>query len=295
MKIKFCGEPLSKNQLSEIQEIISTFPLISRTELANTISELFSWKRPTGRLKTVECRQFLEQLDTAGLVQLPACKTQYRKSPKKSVRNFNRIKSTELIRADLSALFPIVLERVETPEQNQAWCQYIDQYHYIGLKPPFGAHLRYIIQSGRPKNQIPIGCFQFSSPAWRIAVRDEWIGWTNHQHKNNLQKIVCNSRFLIFPWASVKNLASYVLSAAAHIIQKDWSETYGYKPVLLETFVEENKFSGTCYRAANWICVGKTKGRGRMDRENKGQRVPVKKVFVYPLVRDFREALGVRR
>ena len=295
MNIKFCGQTVSKNQLSEIQEIVSTFPLISRTELANTVAELFSWKRPTGRLKTVECRQFLEQLDDAGIIQLPACKTQYRKSLKQSAIRFNPIKSHDLIKAELSSLMPIELELVKTTKKKQTWREYVGLYHYIGLSIPFGAHLSYFIQSNQSDNPIILGCFQFSSPAWKVFARDEWIGWDDSQRQQYLQRIVNNSRFLIFPWIQVKNLASYVLSIAAKIISKDWHDTFGYKPILLETFVDENKFTGTCYEAANWIYVGKTKGRGRMDIENKGQKVSVKKVFVYPLVRNFREALSVRR
>ena len=295
MNIKFCGQTVSKDQLSEIQEIVSTFPLISRTELANSIAELFSWKRPTGRLKTVECRQFLEQLDKAGLIQLPACKTQYRKSLKKSATRFNLIKSNDLIKAELSSLMPIGLELVKTAEQKQAWREYLDLYHYIGLVTPFGAHLSYFIKSNQFYNPKILGCFQFSSPAWKISARDEWIGWNDCQRQRYLQRIVNNSRFLIFPWIKVENLASHVLSLAAKKISTDWDETYGYKPILMETFVDENRFAGTCYKAANWIYVGKTKGRGRMDRENRGQKVAIKKVFVYPLSKNFREALGVRR
>jgi hypothetical protein len=136
-----------------------------------------------------------------------------------------------------------------------------------------------------------LGCIQFSSPAWKIAVRDEWIGWKDWQRQKNLQKIICNSRFLIFPWVKVKNLASHALSLAVARISKDWEGVYGYQPVLLETMVDQNRFAGTCYKAGNWLYVGNTKGRGRMDRENKGQKLTVKKVFVYPLIKNWREEL----
>ena len=295
MNLKFCGQTVSEQQISEIQEIISTFPLISRTELANTISELFSWRRPTGKLKTVECRQFLEQLNNAGVIHLPALKTQYRK--KSSAPAFRLIQTKipeHFVEATLSELMPIFLEHVVTKQQRHLWNSYIEQFHYMGFATPFGACLRYFIQSASLDNPKTLGCFQFSSPAWRIEARDKWIGWDDRHRQINLQKIVNNSRFLIFPWVKVKNLASHVLALAARQISEDWKKSYGYAPVLIETMVDETRFGGTCYTAANWTYIGRTKGRGRMDRENRGKKVPIKKMFAYPLVSNFREALGVK-
>ena len=287
---KFCGQIVTKEQLQEIIEIIETFPKLSRTELASTVCELFSWKRPTGKLKNVECRQFLERLDEKGTIKLPASRKQYANRGPAKVYVTEKADIQPTISAKLKQLSPILLIRVETREQRQLWYEYVDRYHYLGYQLPFGAQLRYFIKSGATDDIL--GCFQFSSPAWKMAPRDRWIGWTDAQRKLNLQKIVNNSRFLIFPWVEVKNLASSVLSLAVKTIPDDWQRCYGYRPVLMETLVDQARFKGTCYKAANWIHMGKTTGRGRMDRGNKLHGAAVKEIYVYPLTPRFRQELA---
>jgi hypothetical protein len=286
---RFCGQAISKEQLSELVEIVTIFRKLSRAELANTICELFSWKRPTGKLKTVECRQFLERLDAKGIIDLPVRKKQYAKRSKTAVFRSRQANFQATISVKLSELSPILLTRVKTQEQRQLWYEYIDRYHYLGYQLPFGAQLRYFIKSG--KTDAVLGCFQFSSPAWTMAPRDRWIGWNNEQRNRNLQKIINNSRFLIFPWVHVKNLASSVLALAAKTVPDDWQRSYGYCPVLMETLVDRKRFKGTCYKAANWLYIGKTTGRGRMDRENKRHGMAVKNIYVYPLTFRFRQEL----
>jgi hypothetical protein len=288
----FCGRVVGKNQVSEIVEIVATFPKLSRAELANTICELFSWKRPTGKLKTVECRQFLECLDAKGIIRLPACREHNAKGPKTNVPRTEQTDRQATISAKLSELSPIVLSRVKTKEQRQLWYEYIDRYHYLGYQLPFGAQLRYFIQSAT-KDAVFLGCLQFSSPAWKMAARDRWIGWSDEQRKDNLQKVINNSRFLLFPWVQVKNLASSVLALAVRTVAQDWHGCYGYRPVLMETLVDQRRFKGTCYKAANWVHVGATTGRGRMDRENKRKGMAVKEIYVYPLSNRFRQELLV--
>ena len=287
---KFCGQVVTKAQLQEIIEITDTFPNLSRTELANTVCELFSWKRPTGKLKGVECRQFLERLDANGVIHLPLCRTQFVKKAKIKVPRTGQADSQATISAKLRELSPILLRRIKAKEQRQLWYEYVDRYHYLGYQLPFGAQLRYFIQSGATDDIL--GCFQFSSPAWKMAPRDRWIGWTDEQRKDNLQKIINNSRFLIFPWVEVKNLASAALSLAARSVPDDWQRFYGYRPVLMETLVDRKRFKGTCYKAANWIHMGKTTGRGRMDRDNKQHGAAVKDIYVYPLTSRFRQELA---
>jgi hypothetical protein len=287
---KFCGQTVNKEQVNEIIEIIETFPKLSRAELANTVCELFSWKRPTGKLKSVECRQFLESLDAKGTITLPACRKQYAKKGAARISRTAKADTRSTICLTLKELAPILLTRVENRQQRQLWYEYVDRYHYLGYQLPFGAQLRYFIQSGAT-NDI-LGCFQFSSPAWKMAPRDRWIGWSNEQRKANLQKIVNNSRFLIFPWVEVKNLASSSLALAVKTVSDDWQRCYGYRPVLMETLVDAKRFKGTCYKAANWIHMGKTTGRGRMDQYNKQQGMAVKEIYVYPLTSRFRQELA---
>jgi hypothetical protein len=285
----FCGQVVSQDLLGEIVVIVETFPKLTRTELANTICELFSWKRPTGKLKTVECRQFLECLDARGIIQLPACNHKYIRLTQPSVDHTRRTDCQPIISAKLSELTPIWLDRVRDYAQRQLWTEYINRYHYLGYRIPFGAQLRYFIQSG--VHQASLGCLQFSSPAWRMAARDQWIGWSDEQRRTNLQKIISNSRFLIFPWIRVKNLASSVLSMAAKTVPDDWYASYGCRPVLIETLVDGKQYRGTCYHAANWVYVGETTGRGRMDRQNKRKGMAVKDIYLYPLLKMFRREL----
>jgi len=287
---KFCGHTVSVQQLVEITEIIETFPKLSRTELSNTVCELFSWKRPTGKLKSVECRQFLERLDEKGTIELPACRKQYANKGAAKVQRTGRADLQPSISTKLKRLSPILLTRVDNQEQRQLWYEYVDRYHYLGYQLPFGAQLRYFIRSGATDDIL--GCFQFSSPAWKMAPRDRWIGWADAQRKANLQKIINNSRFLIFPWVEVKNLASRALALAVKTVVDDWQSCYGYRPVLLETLVDRKRFKGTCYKAANWIHVGKTTGRGRMDRDHTRLGAAVKEIYVYPLSSRFRQELA---
>ncbi len=288
----FCGQVVSKDQLSEIDEIVATFPKLSRAELANTICEIFSWKRPTGKLKTVECRQFLERLDAKGIIRLPASRELKPKGTKTNVQRTEQADRQAVISVKLSELSPIVLSRVKTKEQRDLWYEYIDRYHYLGYQLPFGAQLRYFIQSAA-NDTVFLGCLQFSSPAWMMAARDRWIGWSAEQRKENLQKIINNSRFLLFPGVQIKNLASSVLALAVRTVAQDWHGCYGYRPVLMETLVDQRRFKGTCYKAANWVHVGSTTGRGRMDRENKRKGMAVKEIYVYPLSNRFGQELLV--
>jgi len=286
----FCGQIVSAQQLSEIAEITETFPKLSRTELANTICEIFSWKRPTGKLKSVECRQFLERLEDKAIIKLPACRKKYANKVKVRIERSRKADLQPTVSTKLKHLWPIRLIKVDHQEQRQLWYEYVDRYHYLGYQLPFGAQLRYFIESGATGEIL--GCFQFSSPAWKMAPRDRWIGWADDQRKTNLQKIVNNSRFLILPWIKVKNLASTALSLAVKSVLDDWQDAYGYRPVLMETLVDRKRFKGTCYKAANWIHVGKTTGRGRMDRDHSRDGAAIKEIYVYPLSSRFRQELG---
>lgn len=287
---KFCGQDVGEDRIDEIAEIITTFPRLSRTELTSTICELFSWKRPNGKLKNVECRLFLEELDKKGIISLPECRKKYANKGLAKIPRTAKTDGQPAICRKLKELSPISLIRVESQEQRRLWYEYIDRYHYLGYQLPFGAQLRYFIESGATHDIL--GCLQFSSPAWKMVPRDRWIGWSDEARRDNLQKIINNSRFLILPWVTVKNLASMVLALAAKVVPDDWSRCYGYRPVLMETLVDRGRFKGTCYRAANFVHVGETTGRGRMDRDNTRRGMAVKEIYVYPLTYRFRRELA---
>lgn len=287
--IKFSGRLFSSGDISEISEVVGLCSGLARTELANTVCELLSWKRPNGKLKTVECRKFLEHLDEIGLIHLPERKKR-RPQAKTRIKKTDKGKAQADIVGSASDLFPLTLTIIETKGQREQWYEYVERYHYLGYRLPFGAQLRYFIKS----QENILGCLQFSSPAWKMAPRDKWISWDDEQRKRNLQKIINNSRFLIFPWVKVKNLASSALGLAVKVVADDWQERFTYRPVLVETLVDQSRFRGTCYKAANWRHVGTTTGRGRMDREHKRHGVSPKDIYLYPLVRTFRDELLIK-
>jgi hypothetical protein len=176
---------------------------------------------------------------------------------------------------------------VEGKAESRRWRELVERYHYLGCTVPFGANLRYWVRN----RERELACLLWTSPAWKMQARDAWIGWSDTQRLRNLQSIVNNGRFLILPWVRVKGLASKILALSARHMPRDWETTYGCAPLLLETLVEASRFRGTCYRAANWIHVEPTAGRGRVDREHKAHGQAVKDIYVYPLVRNARQRL----
>jgi hypothetical protein len=184
------------------------------------------------------------------------------------------------------ALGPLRLELVVKGTTSHLWNELIERYHYLGHKPLLGAQLRYFVYGGSRL----LATLGFGASAWSVAGRDRTIGWTAKQRKSNLHLIVNNARFLILPWIKSRNLASKILSLASKQIRQDWYTRYNYHPVLLETFVEMDRFTGTCYRAANWQQVGITQGRGKLEKSMQG-KLPKKYVLLYPLVKDFKEQL----
>ena len=182
---------------------------------------------------------------------------------------------------------PLKLMLVGGRAESRSWRQQLERHHYLGCPVPFGANLRYWV---RHRDQ-ELGCLLWTSPAWKMRARDAWIGWSDEQRRHNLQSVVNNGRFLILPWVRIKGLASKILALSARQLPLDWETRYGCRPLLLETLVDSARFRGTCYRAANWIHLGQTTGRGRMDREHKSHGQAVKDIYVYPLVRDVRQRL----
>ncbi len=281
MTLKFCGNPVFDDEFKLILKMCEEFWGISRTELASTVCELLNWKRPNGGLKTVECRQFLEELARRSLLQLPKPRQRKPKGAKTRCKRTSLGEEAGPVTGSVKDVRPVTLIPVNSKEDRELWMELVDRYHYLGFKVPFGAFLRYLIKVNGPEGEIA-GCLQFSSPAWKVAARDIWIGWDRSTREKGLQKVVQNSRFLLLPWVTVRGMASHVLAQAARRIGADWEARFKVQPALLETFVETGRFKGTCYKAANWLYLGETLGRGRMDRAHKHEE-PVKSVWVYPL------------
>jgi len=289
---RYSGRKFTTKELTLVREVVESCSGLSRTELARTVCELVGWKRPSGELKAQECREFLEQLESAGVLGLP------RKERRRPLGSRTRVPVTALgergrdLVGEVGDFTPIELDAVETADQRLLFRELVGRHHYLGHAVPFGAHLRYLVYASRPE-RVVVGCVQFSSPAWRMAARDAWIGWDDATRQRNLQRVVNNSRFLILPWVRVKNLASSVLSLASRRLVVDWPLRYGVEVLLVETLVDPSRYSGQCYRAANFIRLGETAGRGRMDREHLRHGASTKTVLVYPLVKD--AALGLRQ
>lgn len=286
----FKRREFSRAELDLIQEVVGCYPGLSRQELANTACELLEWRRPSGGLKVWECRELLERLESDGWLALPAAAKTKPKGATTSIPRTSKGDPQEELTGSAGEFGPVVLRRVAEQADRLLWRELVGRYHYLGHKVPFGAHLRYLIEVSEPKSRV-VGCLQLSSPAWKMAPRDTWIGWDAAVRKRNLQRIVNNSRFLLLPWVRIRNLASTVLSKMARQVAGDWQETYGLRPLLAETLVDEERFRGSCYRAANWICLGITQGRGRMDRYNRRQGQSPKRIFVYPLAKGARRLL----
>ena len=282
--LQFCGSPVQEQHLQVIRQVAHRFRGLSRTELAATLCEQLGWLRPSGKPKTVECRQFLEALAERELITLPAPRSG---RPRGSItRIAAAAPAPGAIAGSLSEIGPVTLERVADPTAHAQWRSLVEQYHPLGHRVPFGAHLRFSVHS--PHGVL--GALQFSSPAWRLRPRDQWIGWDDHQRQRGLQQVVCNSRFLILPWVRVPHLASHVLAQAARRIGADWADAFGVTPWLLETLVDP-AYSGVSYRAANWVPVGLTSGRGRDDRAHQRHGAAPKQVWLYPLGRDAQRRL----
>ncbi len=281
----FAGQELAADELHLIRKVVETCDGLSRTELAKTVCELLGWRRPNGSLKALECREYLEQLETCGWLQLPSLR---RRRPRGSSIRIPKTPQGEprpALVGSVEQFAPIVVEQVRNSQQGNLFRELVGRYHYQGYQVAYGAQLRYLVTVSEPQRQV-VGCVRYSSPAWRMSARDRWIGWDDRTRARNLQRVVNNSRFLLLPWVRIRNLASRVLAQAQRQVVVDWRARYGVEPVLLETLVDGERFTGTCYRAANWIEVGVTTGRGRMDRGHSQQDLCPKKVFLYTLVRD---------
>ena len=282
-----CGREISRQQLDEILETVVLFPNLSRQELAATISEHLGWVTVTGSNKLDACIKLLEKLECKGLIRLPAKRERYQRNQSpKPILLTNRTARRVDITGNLKDIGQIRVEVVTDRESTGLWNEYVSRYHYLGYKQPFGYFLRYFVES----EQGLLGCLLFAGAAKALRVRDRWIGWAKDPRLSNLTWVINNSRFLIFPWVGVKNLASHILGQVARRICDDWQQRWGYRPVLMETFIDPGHFAGSCYKAANWQYLGMTTGAG-LVRKGKGYRTSPKMIFVKPLAKDFRSLL----
>jgi len=281
------GRDITPQEIENIQEMLDMFWRLSRTELAQTICENMGWFSASGKNKADACIKLLEKLEEQGIVKLPEKHFTSKSGTEKTVEiTAITAPPSEDIKSRLNDLGTICLEVVKKKNDADLWKEYVMRYHYLGYKKPFGCYIRYFVKSDRGI----LGCILFSGSSRNVSVREEWIGWTEKQRFRNHGWVINNSRFLIFPWVKVPYLASHLLSLVEKQIVQDWKERWEYSPVLMETFVDPKKFRGTCYKAANWEYIGMTSGEGLVLKGKKYTTSP-KKIFVRPLVKNFRDIL----
>jgi len=286
--MQLCGREFGKEAISEIGRILSENPLLSRRALSLRVCELLQWKSPNGKLKEVGCRKALLELHRRNLISLPAAEEScFRPHGFKPPPDL-LIAAPEL-KCTLDELGEIRVVPVSSRygKASPIWNTLMERFHYLGKGPLCGAQIRYLIESSEHGF---VGALAFSASQWRLKKRDKYIGWTEAARRANLNRVVCNSRFLILPTVQVPNLASHILSQCLMRLSDDWTERYGYAPVLAETFVDPSRFAGTCYRAANWVHVGQTAAEDTVYPNGKvadGR----KDIYLYPLRVDWKKAL----
>jgi len=283
---RYGGRLFTHQELERIRGLIVSDARPNRAQLSRIVCDELAWRMPDGRLKEMSCRVAMLKMHRAGLITLPP---PLKRNGNGRVRPALTCASDPQppISAPVGELAPLRFHIVRTRAESSLWNELIERHHYLGYTPLPGAQLRYFVFSG----DSLLAALGFGAAAWALAPRDRFIGWTAELRRRNLRFVVNNARFLIPPWITSRNLASKILGMAARRLPDDWEPRYGYRPLLLETFVHATRYRGTCYRAANWVDVGVTQGRGKLDRK-KQRALPVKRIFLYPLDPSFRDRLA---
>jgi hypothetical protein len=281
----YCGREFSRDDIQTIKRLMEQNPSLKRAPLSRQLCELWHWTQPNGELKDMTCRVALTRMQADGLITLPP-------SQMAGTRRRPHFPPTAATDAQTPLLQPVhqlaalTLRPITAAVTSRLWNEYVARYHYLGYTPLSGSQMRYNVFAG----ERLVALLSFGASAWKLAGRDRFIGWQQPQRLKNLQLVVNNARFLILPWIQSKGLASKILSLIARQLPHDWHQRYGYRPVLLETFVESARHRGTCYKAANWVHVGHTVGRGKKCPVHQ-QIVPIKDIWLYPLRKDFTSVL----
>ncbi len=281
------GRRIGPEELGMVRHLLATNPGWNRTRLSRELCDRWDWRNEAGRAKDMACRTLLLKLERRGQIRLPA-----RKGPSPNARRNRRTLNIPCdrtpIEEPLGSVRPVRIVALGEGHADLRLFRFLLQaHHYLGLRNPVGENLKYL---ARDRHGRPLACLLFGAAAWKAKGRDETIGWSGAQRERTLSRVANNARFLILPWVRVPHLASHLLSAVARRLDADWRAKYGHGIVLLETFVDRERFRGTCYRAAGWVHVGATTGRSRNDRDNT-LSVPVKNIYLRPFCRDFRRRL----
>ena len=283
---RYCGREFSMADLDHIRQLLEIRPVLGRVALSRRVCQDLGWVNGLGQPKAMSCRVALLRMEKDGLLQLhPPLRKNGQGKRRFELSSVSDPR--EPVQASLGTLEPLVFQRVGKGKFSSLWNELIQRYHYLGYRPLSGAQMRYLIWSGDGRLLAAIG---FGASAWQVKPRDQYIGWNHQQRAQGLHRIVNNARFLILPWVKCSGLASRILSGILKPLRTDWSLRYGYQPVLLESFVEIPRFTGTSYRAANWIRLGQTQGRGKLEKHHR-QITPRKEIWIHPLQSNFRQTL----
>jgi Domain of unknown function (DUF4338) len=279
---------VSPHQLEQTRQTVRWCSGLSRTELARTICEHWGWVTASGSYKVTACLKVLEAWEARGLLQLPGKRPMSRWDVEPAcgaVPTEPTAPGRPLV-GELSAVGSVGLEVIQGGDRGRLWKQYVERYHYLGYRQPFGCFVRYFIVSSAGL----LGCILMAGAAKALAARDQWIGWDRRCRQQNLPWVINNPRLLIFPWVHIPHLGSHVLGQLGRRVRQDWQTRWGYGPLLMETFVDPAKFCGTCYRAAGWLALARTTGRG-LARAGRVYHSTPKLLYVKPLAGDFRPRL----
>lgn len=285
---RYRGQTIDSGQIAFLREFIASHPDSSRWKLSRQWCEVLGWKQANGALRDVVCRGLLWQLARAGEITLPAVRRQIPGQRRNErLRPQPVLIDTTPLAMPLSALGPVEIQLVRRTADEPLFQSLMEQHHYLAYEQPVGEHLKYLVWAAAR----PLACLAWSSPPRHLDARDRYIGWSQEARRRNLRLLAYNTRYLILPWVAVPQLASHILGRIAARISADWQAVYAHPIYLLETFVDPERFRGTCYRAANWKVVGETTGRGKDDLTHRQNR-SIKQVLVQPLHRRFRELLS---
>lgn len=285
--LKHRGRTVTADDVSFLSLLITNHPTATRRMLSQLACEAWNWRQANGQLRDMVCRGLMLMLHRRGLIQLPAVK----QVPPNNVIRHRVVAPVEVdqtpIEGGLRSLMPLEFRLVRRTNEEKVFNGLLLAHHYLGYVRPVGEHLKYLVFSG----SRPIACLAWSSAPRHLGPRDRFIGWEASARRRNIHLLAYNTRFLVMPWVRVPHLASHLLGTCARRISRDWQSAYGHGLVYLETFTDPARFLGTCYRAANWIVLGKTTGRGN-NAPTMEPRVPVKMILGYPLLPRFRQILG---
>lgn len=285
--LSYRGRTVTRGDVVFIKDLIASNPEEGRTALSRRLCRAWGWIQLNGQLKDMVCRGFLLRLEREGHIVLPPPKNKVSSNPRNRKRPEPVSVDTTPLDVSLKKIRSYLrIEQVRRTPHEKLFNSLVEHYHYLAYAQPVGEHLKYIIFC----EQRPVGCLAFSSAAFGLNARDHFIGWSREVRDRNRHLLAYNTRFLILPWVRVKFLASHLLSKCAHQISSDWYVLYNHPIYWLETFVDTKRFAGTCYKAANWIYLGQTKGRGKYNKTHK-QLTSIKDIYGLPLAPRFREKL----